>query len=836
MPRDLGITPVPRELHSGSGFTADQSCGLFVGVRSYKDARFSEVPYAVDDAIDLAWTFSQVLRLIPPARVALAIAGEPQKKESVERLEALVGLGARMQPARLSEMYEELENLNRNVGKTGLLVLTVATHGFSDQGSDYLVFEDSVRRRVSQTGLRVDNLFDDIAMSPSERRIVILDACRERLSAETRSGGRDAESAMGAAFQAAIEKAKGQVVLCGSRLGGYSYDDHQRKNGVFSGAIMDGLCGEAQPDGRGFITPDSLTRFVGHRVEDWVARNRPEDAAKGAGIEVRVAGEAAQMPLALHREGHEKFKQLRVLAERGLRFLEEARAADREFITGALLDEVTSKLNQADCEPLVEQLQELEANTPARRRAFVAWFRSTYPAPNPSSSTGVPVSVAQSASSPGAAPKVAANAGSPPSGQALVNPEYVREVGKQSIELAQRAGGKLISKGIELGKQGLSEETGQKTGALLEQMMYRGMAAAAAVVCGGTLTLILSGLLKVSMAPDRLFLYQMPLWLIAADRLLFAKYLARFLPPNDRTFLVWAQSNSTRLLASGFFSTFLIATLLTVFLGIFSSPSSGHSGFSQFGPSYTRTASSIVVPLFLKWFFLAAAGVAVVMWKVLPREGELAPGLFATREQDNETPTSRPSAGAAPEAGPTAIQISRSHMLYALAARGRLAMVVSALFAASMAFGGLRAIADLLEEAIGRMPGLTAGYQPLLFLFALPPVVLLTDLVGRLLFRPPIGDEPTLALSIERWRGLAFHATCIAFLYATLIALPIINAYALVFPPDPSAEVAFWRMANWWMVATVATCAGVGILFTVVLPRGAAPTQLLKEDVDARSI
>lgn len=56
-------------------FDPAQSAGFFVGVRTFlADETLAEVPYAVDDAIDLAHLFAIELGLIPPARVTLALS------------------------------------------------------------------------------------------------------------------------------------------------------------------------------------------------------------------------------------------------------------------------------------------------------------------------------------------------------------------------------------------------------------------------------------------------------------------------------------------------------------------------------------------------------------------------------------------------------------------------------------------------------------------------------------------------------------------------------------------------------------------------------------------
>lgn len=291
-----GPGAVSAEVLSREGFDPAASVGLFVGVSTFEHGRFAEVPFAVDDAVDLACLFALELDLIRPAGVVLALAGEPRKAESQKGLARLIELGARRTPAGLSTVYRQLGELARASRREGLLLLTVATHGVSDQGGDFLLAQDSLSERLIKTGLAVDDLFDEVAGSRSPRRLVLLDACRERLTAGTRGL---AGSAMARSFAAAIGNAKGQVVLSGSTLGGYAYDDLERGNGVFTAAVLDGLRGAAPADPRGFITARTLGDFLQERVVDWVRRHRPEDAERSFGIARRIEGAAEALPLAI---------------------------------------------------------------------------------------------------------------------------------------------------------------------------------------------------------------------------------------------------------------------------------------------------------------------------------------------------------------------------------------------------------------------------------------------------------------------------------------------------------------------------------------------------------
>jgi len=256
------VRVVPDAERQRAGFDARDSAGLFVGVRDFEDPQLTPVSYAVDDAVDLAHLFVLELELIEARKVVLALSGEPQKVASRSRLEKLRSEGATVETAEQSDLIRLLGEQGRAAGPGGLYVVAVASHGFSDQGSDFLVASDSRKRRIVRTGIAVSELLDDVSRSGTRRQLVLLDACRERLSSDTRSGGADSESAFGQAFADAIGAAEGQVVLAAATVGGYAFDDHEAKNGVFTAAVTSGLRGGARSDDRGLITVASLASYV----------------------------------------------------------------------------------------------------------------------------------------------------------------------------------------------------------------------------------------------------------------------------------------------------------------------------------------------------------------------------------------------------------------------------------------------------------------------------------------------------------------------------------------------------------------------------------------------
>ncbi len=296
------IARVPSSVRAEERFDASHSVGVFVGVRHFDDVDFAEVPYAVDDAVDLAYLFAFDLRLIPPRRVFLCLEGRPRKPASQERLEKLEKAGAKRRSAESYEILDLVEELAvKKSRSSGLFVVTLATHGFSDEGNDFLLASDSLRHRMASTGIALGKILDEISRAKTPRRLVLLDACRHRLSPNRNLS--DQFAAMKASFAEAIAKSHGQVVLSGTVPGGFAYDDAERGNGVFTAAVLDGLQGQAPADDRGFITIRLLAGYVERQVVGWIERHRPEHVGVSRGISVVLeAVNVADMPLAVAPE------------------------------------------------------------------------------------------------------------------------------------------------------------------------------------------------------------------------------------------------------------------------------------------------------------------------------------------------------------------------------------------------------------------------------------------------------------------------------------------------------------------------------------------------------
>ena len=340
------------------------SAGLFVGVRQFTEVQsFGELRFAVDDAIDLAHMVSLDLGLLEPEKVCLALSGEPSKPASASRLAEMIEARSRCIEATQEEILRQLGPLLDSAGSGGIFWLTFATHGFDSQGEQFLATGSSVRAFLRESGIPLRRLLDRVNRAAAERRLILIDACRETLPGARSLALPD------------IPEAAGQIVLYGTRAGGLSFEDAELQNGVFTAAILDGLRGEAPPDRHGYITANSLADYVNQRVAHWMRQNHPSLAGPGVGIAREIDGPAGHIRLAAsayHRRRDAALQNLRLHLDAPL--------------TGRVFDLVQARLGaggpSTDRLNLVAELEALDDSLTSKRSLLYYLQNETPPRPD----------------------------------------------------------------------------------------------------------------------------------------------------------------------------------------------------------------------------------------------------------------------------------------------------------------------------------------------------------------------------------------------------------------------------------------------------------------------
>lgn len=290
------VRPVADVQPRAAAFDPAQSTALFVGVRRFDSTAIAQVPYGVDDAVDLAYAFAMDPRvgLVNAGRVVLALSDKPLKKQSQDRLAALRDAGARITAATQPDILAQLRYQTARVGRDGLLVVAFATHGYTHEGIPYVLAETSELERPD-TAISTVRVLEAASMSHAARSLILLDACRDRVKTDARTAPFDPLSA--APLIDAMAHTDSQAVLYAAAAGKYAYDNDQRRNGVFTAAVIDGIHCKAAQNAQGLVTVDALAAYVDREVHTWVREHRPPSESYSA-IQVSMDGGTRNMPIA----------------------------------------------------------------------------------------------------------------------------------------------------------------------------------------------------------------------------------------------------------------------------------------------------------------------------------------------------------------------------------------------------------------------------------------------------------------------------------------------------------------------------------------------------------
>ena len=236
-------SPVPLSPESKAALPR-QSAGVFIGVETFRYLdREKDVLYAVNDAIDLAYALSIEHRLLPVNRVRLLLSGEPSGG-SVKRLAELMNADALTGPATKAAITTALEEQARLVESEGVLYVFLATHGYFD-GNQYFLTQDS-SLDAQDTALGEEEIFAITQIRSGGQTLLIQDTCRMAFTpAEPRRAAGpadpDSRSATPLGAEKALARRQGYAVLLATGPGKPAWPDPERRNGFFTGAILDRL-------------------------------------------------------------------------------------------------------------------------------------------------------------------------------------------------------------------------------------------------------------------------------------------------------------------------------------------------------------------------------------------------------------------------------------------------------------------------------------------------------------------------------------------------------------------------------------------------------------------
>lgn len=302
-PRAIGVEELPKnEFKIVSEKPGAQSAALFVGVNSFsEDNGLAALNCAVNDAVEQAFVFVRELKLVKPKNCILCLSGKPSTPVIAKQLELLKQSGVEVNTATKPKILQALRLVGRiGVSRQDIVIVSFSTHGFEIRNGVYLMPTDGLRGFLDDTAIYSGTVKETIGKSRAGKKLLIVDACRERVENSKSSGS---GLAMSKRFQQAFAASSGFATLMSCSAGQYSYEDPDSGHGVFSKFLLKGLRGESRPDERGFITVGAISEYISVNVGRWMLRNKPEVRADRISTPFLAGAEVARhIPLAIGKE------------------------------------------------------------------------------------------------------------------------------------------------------------------------------------------------------------------------------------------------------------------------------------------------------------------------------------------------------------------------------------------------------------------------------------------------------------------------------------------------------------------------------------------------------
>lgn len=150
-----------------------------------------------------------------------------------------------------------------------LLLFYYSGHGDEDKKESYLVARNGKRLLLSDTAVRVGRVKEIMENAPARAKVIILDACHSGADIPGQKGPKP----MSAEFiRRVFEQAAGLAILASCAQGQLSFEWQARERSVFTHFLLEALQGQADRDGKGFVTVDDAKRHVVNGVKLWASQ------------------------------------------------------------------------------------------------------------------------------------------------------------------------------------------------------------------------------------------------------------------------------------------------------------------------------------------------------------------------------------------------------------------------------------------------------------------------------------------------------------------------------------------------------------------------------------
>jgi len=273
---------------------------VLIGVENYKDQRIADLRYTVDDA-----------KTLYAALTAPQYGGFDKQNVKLLTDDAL---NENLKPTRRN-ILSIIKTWLMQTQPEDTVLFYYSGHGILGRdGKSYLTPIDAELNLLEDSAVsldRVNEILDNRDLVRAKKVIVILDSCHSGARVGAKAAGD-----LGQILSPAFTKAEGRVTLASCSADEQSYEDPNKKHGVFTYYLTQALKGEADNNGNrdGYITISEVNKYVYLGVQDWARANGRKQTPR---IQANVAGEILighnpkQLSLVLQKQREKEYKTYR---------------------------------------------------------------------------------------------------------------------------------------------------------------------------------------------------------------------------------------------------------------------------------------------------------------------------------------------------------------------------------------------------------------------------------------------------------------------------------------------------------------------------------------------
>jgi uncharacterized caspase-like protein len=197
------------------------------------------------------------------------------------------------EPPRRANILSALKAIADATEPDDLLLFYYSGHGDEMDGESYLVARDGRRLVLPDTAVPLSRIKGIVDAAPARAKVIVLDACHSGADI----GGKGATPMSEAFIRRVFEQAEGMAVLASCKQGQLSYEWPESGRSVFTHFLLEALAGDADRDGKDFVTVQDASRHVTNGVKLWASQRNTSQTPT---LQSTVAGDII---LARYRRG-----------------------------------------------------------------------------------------------------------------------------------------------------------------------------------------------------------------------------------------------------------------------------------------------------------------------------------------------------------------------------------------------------------------------------------------------------------------------------------------------------------------------------------------------------